>query len=69
MVKQSDGDDLAAYLAGQQSFISNNVIDEKLSADSPQVHLCERCKKPCKKPYKHCYRCNAYLKVKAKISA
>lgn len=87
VIEAKDEEELAAYLAGQQPYISDNRSFEPIpygqevkrgirtrtefepSAAMPQIqHTCARCGRACKKPYKHCYRCFSYLKVKAKIA-
>jgi|SRR5581483_1358439 len=75
IVTYEDEEELAAYLAGQQPFICDNVADrfsipfgqeDRQDRRAPPEHTCARCARPCKAQYRYCYRCHSYLKVKEK---
>lgn len=60
-----DEEDVAAYLNGQEAFAAG--AETPVTEPEP-MHLCKRCKRPCKVRFAHCYRCSQYLKVKASIA-
>lgn len=78
VVTVEDEDELARYLAGQRSFVTETDRYEryeipfgqeaKQARHAEPEHTCARCKRPCKARFVYCYRCHTYLKVKAKIA-
>lgn len=56
-------DNLIAYLAGQQDF-----IDDQAQHQREAQHACQRCQRPCKARFTHCWRCRQYLLVREKTA-
>lgn len=60
---QHDADNLARYLAGQEDFIKSQKPPEAVFE-----HPCQRCQRPIKARFTHCWRCNNYLRTKEKLA-
>lgn len=60
-ITPEDEERLAAYLAGQEDFVSQGH-------DEQSPYHCQRCKRPMEANYTYCYRCHNFVKLKIQIA-